>query len=251
MRGLGAIFFAGALLGACSSDTALPIESQCNPLGINHCMTPWPSSVFEVDDATTPTGRKLAIPDTTLPTNLDGDVIDPAGWNKADGFSPAAPMVMSFPGGVSAEGLPPASDMTISLMPESPTVLIDMTTNERVAHFAELDMQADATPDSQALYIRPAMRLVGGHRYAVAITTKVKARDGGELPIPPGFAALRDGKHTDHGLLETERPRLVEVLDTLETAGYDASDLVVAWDFTVASDDFIHRDMIAARDRTI
>ena len=26
---------------------------------------------------------------------------------------------------------------------------------------------------------------------------------------------------------------------------------MVAWDFTVASDDFIHGDMIAARDRTI
>jgi len=245
------MFLAGALLGACSGDTALPIESQCNPLGINHCMTPWPSSVFEVDDATTPTGRKLAIPDTTLPTNFDGDIVDPTGWNKADGFSPAAPMVMSFPGGVSPEGLPPASDMTISTMPESPTVVLDMTTGERVAHFAELDMQADSTPDSQALYIRPAMRLVGGHRYAVAITTKVKAKDGGELPIPPGFAALRDGKHTDHGLLETARPRLAEALEALDTAGYAASDLVVAWDFTVASDDFLHRDMIAARDRTV
>ncbi len=241
----------GLTLAACSSDTALPIEAQCNPLGINHCMTPWPSSVFEVDDATTATGHKLAIPDKTLPTNFDGDAVDPTGWNKADGFSPAAPMVMSFPGGVSADGLPPADDMTLSTMPDSPTVVLDMTTGERVAHFAELDMQADSTPDSQALFIRPAQRLTGGHRYAVAITNRVKARDGGDLPVPPGFAALRDGKHTDHSLLEATRPRFGEVLDALETAGYPASDLVVAWDFTVASDDFLHRDMIAARDRAV
>ncbi|HEY0255264.1 MAG TPA: hypothetical protein VGC41_27235, partial [Kofleriaceae bacterium] len=170
----------------------------------------------------------------------------------ADGFSPAAPMVMSFPGGVSPDGLPPFDNMDVSLGPDSPTVLIDMTAgNTRVAHFAEVDAQAESTPDSQALFIRPSQRLVGGHRYAVAITSKVKAKDGSELPIPSGFAALRDGKHTDHALLETERPRLKEALDALDDAGFAASDLVVAWDFTVASDDFIHRDMIAARDRTI
>jgi hypothetical protein len=255
MRGLcSTLFLAGlaaAVIGGCGGDTALPIEAQCNPLGINHCMTPWPNSAFEVDDATTVTGKKLAIPDKTLPTNFDGATVDPTDWNKADGFSPAAPMVMSFPGGVSADGLPAASDMTMSTTQDSPTVVLDMTTGDRVAHFAEIDMQADDTPDSQALFIRPAQRLIGGHHYAVAITTKVKARDGSDLPIPPGFAALRDGKHTDHSLLEAMRPQFADVLDALDTAGYAADDLVVAWDFTVASDDFLHRDMISARDQTI
>ena len=251
MRGFPVALLLAGVLCACNSDTALPIEAQCNPLGLDHCMTPWPSAVFEVDDATTMTGRHLAIPDKTLPTNFDGLTIDPTGWNKADGFSPSAPMVMSFPGGVSADGLPPADNMDISLAPDSPTVLIDMTTGERVAHFAELDAQAAATPDSQALFIRPSQRLIGGHRYAVAITNRVKAADGGELAIPPGFAALRDNKHTDHSLLEAARPRFADVLDALDTAGFPAADLVVAWDFTVASDDFIHRDMIAARDRTV
>jgi len=253
MRGLTVALglAAGMMVAACSGDTALPIEAQCNPLGINNCMTPWPSAVFEVDDSTTSTSRKLAIPDHTLPTNFDGDAVAPAGWNKADGFSPSAPLVMAFPGGVSVDGLPQASDMTSSLMPESPTVILDMTTGTRVAHFAEIDMQADSTPDSQALFIRPSQRLIGGHRYAVAITTKVKARDGGELPVPPGFAAVLNGKHTDHSLLEMYRPRMKDVLDALETAGFESADLVVAWDFTVASDDFIHRDMIAARDRAV
>ncbi len=141
--------------------------------------------------------------------------------------------------------------MDISLGPDSPTVLIDMTTGQRVAHFAEIDMQADATPDSQALFIRPAARLIGGHRYAAAITNLVKARDGSDLAIPPGFAALRDGKHTDHSLLEAMRPRFADVLDALDTAGFPADNLVVAWDFTVASDTFLHSDMIAARDRAV
>jgi hypothetical protein len=120
-----------------------------------------------------------------------------------------------------------------------------------VAHFAELDTQAAGTPDSQALFIRPGMRLIGGHHYAVAITNRVKAADGGELPIPPGFAALVDGDATDHALLEAYRPQFQTVLAALATAGVAKNDLVVAWDFTVASDDFLHREMIAARDRTL
>jgi len=238
-------------LAACSSDVSLPMKGNCNPLGANHCMTPWPSSVFEVDDPSSETGRRLAIPEGTLPANFDDSAIDPAGWNIADGFSPAAPIVLSFPGGVSTDGLPPIDDMDPSLAPDSPTVILDMTTGERVAHFAEVDVPADGTPDSQALFLRPAARLTGGHRYAVAITKSVKAKDGSDLKVPPGFAALRDGRKTDHALLEAARPRLDEALDALEAAGYPASDLVVAWDFTVASDSFIHRDMIAARDRVV
>jgi hypothetical protein len=242
---------AAASLAACGGNKNLPVEADCNPLGVNHCMPPWPSSAFEVDDPTTETGRRLAIPAGTLPVNVDDLQTDPTGWNAADGFSPAAPMVMSFPGGVSPVGLPPVDNMDLSLAADSPTVLIDMTTGTRVAHFAEIDMQAADAPDSQALFIRPGARLIGGHRYAVAITNRVRAADGDDLPVPEGFAALLDGTHTDHDLLEAMRPRFDDVLTAVENAGIAEDDLVVAWDFTVASDAYIHRDMIAARDRAI
>ena len=239
------------VLAACSSDVALPMKSSCNPLGANHCMTPWPSSVFEVDDATSATGRRLAIPAGTLPTNVDGVTVDPTQWNWADGFSPAAPIVLSFPGGVSITGLPALDNMDPSLAADSPTVILDMTTGQRVAHWAEVDSQATDTLDSQAFWLRPAMRLEGGHRYAVAITKNVMSASGDPLEPTPGFAALRDGKTTDHALLEKDRARLEETLEALDNAGFPKSDLVVAWDFTVASDDFIHRETAAARDRAL
>jgi len=240
-----------ALLAACGGGTSLPIEPHCNPLGANACMTPWPSSAFEVDDLASATGRRLAIPEQTLPKNVDDLETDPAGWNVADGFSAAAPMVMAFPGGVSPVGLPPIDNMDLSRAADSPTVILDMTTGARVAHFAEVDMAAEAAPDSQALFLRPAARLIAGHRYAVAITNRVLAKDGSELAVPPGFAALRDGRLTDHGLLEAMRPRFEEVLDALDEAGVPEDALVVAWDFTVASDLHIHADLLAARDRAI
>lgn len=212
-------------------------------------MTPWPSAAFELDDPTTATGRRLAIPDGALPGNRDGVAIDPEAWNAADGFSPSAPLIMAWKSGVSADGLPPSDNFDLSLGDASPTVIVDMTTGARVAHFAELDSQAPV--DRQALLLRPAARLAGGHRYAVGITRRVRAADGSELATPPGFAALRDRRHTDHALLEAMRPRFADVLDALDDAGYPADELVIAWDFTVASDDFVHRDVRAARDRAL
>jgi hypothetical protein len=250
MRAL-ALTLAFCALPACGGGGDNLPPPTCNPLGAAHCLTPWPSSAYEVADGTTATGRRIAIPDGALPINANGDAIDPAGWNIADGFSPAAPMVIAFPGGISLDGLAPLTNIDASLAADSPTVILDMTTGERIAHFAELDMQAADTPDSQALFLRPARRLIGGHRYAVGLTRAVKGKAGGALPVPPGFAALRDGTSTSHPLLEAMRPRFGDVLTALASAGYPKDQLLVAWDFTVASDTFIRRDMIAARDRTV
>ncbi len=248
------------LAGACGDDGGSPspdapsgfnVAPECNPLGISHCMAPWPSSAFEVDDATSATGRRLAIPAGTLPTNYNGADIDPAGWNRADGFSPAAPMVMAFPGGVSVTGLPTVDDLSASLDPTSATVLWDMTTGERVAHWAELDAARADAPDKQALFIRPGQRLASGHRFAVGITTRVTAANGGALPVPAGFIALRDGTPTEHPLLEAMRPRYGAVLDALEDAGVPRTELVVAWDFTTRSDADMFRVPLAARDRAV
>jgi len=246
------------LAAACGGDDdGFAIEADCNPLGFKSdgprasCMTPWPSSAFEVADGASATGRRLAITTRALPNNIDDLETDPTEWNLADGFSAAAPMVIAFPGGVSATGLPSIANLDESLAATSPTVLVDMTTGQRVAHWAELDAPVESTPDRQALFLRPGMRLASGHRYAAAVTTRVRSKSGGDLPVPPGFAALRDGKTTSHALLEAMRPRFGEVLAALATAGVPAEELVVAWDFTVASDAYVHADMIAARDRAI
>lgn len=247
-----ATILVAALLAACSSNSkSLHVDAKCNPLGLSHCLVPWPSSAYEVDDTSTATGRRLQIPDGAMPTNIDGIAVDPSGWNTADGFSAAAPMVMAFPGGVSTDGLPPQDHMDLSTAADSPTLILDLATGERIAHFAEIDAQAADQPDSQALFLRPAARLQGGHRYAAVITNKVKAADGGELPVSPGFVALRDGKPTDHALLEAMRPRFADVRAAIEAAGVSLDDVVVAWDFTVASDAYVHRDMVAARDRAL
>ena len=88
------------LLAACGGDADLATPDQCNPFGGSRCITPWPSALYETDDAASETGRRLAVPAGALPTNIDGIPLDPAISNKWDGFSSAAPPVIAFDTGI-------------------------------------------------------------------------------------------------------------------------------------------------------
>ncbi len=223
---------------------------ECNPLGGHRCTLPFPSSLYLIEDDSTPTGFRLDIPDGALPVS-DNDVpIDPAPFNAHDGFSPAAPIITAFATGVDASNLPSWTDFDASLSPDSPTVLIDMEAGELVPHFAELDAGAPS-PDQQALYIRPAVLLQGGRRYAVAIRNSLVAPDGSPLPVPEGFQSILDGGDSGHALLERARPRYEAIFAALAAHDIEPGDLVVAWDFVTASRESMRRDMIAGRDAAL
>lgn len=237
-------------LAACGGDGAPTLETphECNPLGGASCVTPWPSSIYEVDDAATATGRRLDFPEGSLLTNIDGIPIEVTQFHWRDGWSAAGFLFTAFPGGVDPSNLPRYTDFDASLEPATPTVLIDMGTGERVAHFAEVDVNVGDDYDNQALYIRPANRLRPGTRYAVGIRKSLEARGGGELPIPEGFAAILEDRETDHPLLERVRDRYGDIFAALDAVGVPRDDLVVAWDFTTATDESVRSSMLTARD---
>ncbi len=241
------------LLAACGGDDALDLATpdNCNPLGGSRCIAPWPSSVYEVDDATTETGRRLAVGANTLPTNIDNIPFDPTPYNRHDGFSSSAPMITAFETGIDGSNLVYHPDYPASITAASPTVLIDMSTGELVPHFAELDARATDTPASQALFLRSAKMLKGGTRYVAAIKKTLKAKGGGELPISEGFQAILDGEKTSHPLLEKVRPRYTEIFAALEAKGIAKTDLVVAWDFTTQSRATVRADLLDARTATL
>ncbi len=240
-------------VAACGGDDALDLDTpdNCNPLGGSRCITPWPSAVYEVDDAATETGKRLGIPASTLPTNIDGILFDPTPLNRFDGFSSSAPMVTAFSTGVDDSNLVKHPNYPASLTAASPTVVIDMSTGELVPHFAELDVRGADTPASQALFLRTSKMLKGSTRYVVAIKKTLKAKGGGELPISDGFQALVDGTKTSHPLLEGVRPRYAEIFAALEAKGIAKPDLVVAWDFTTQSRSTVRADLLDARTVTL
>jgi len=238
----------GLSITGCGGDDGTAVPAECNPLGTTGCVLPWPSSIYQRADSTSPTGVRLDLPLGALPMNVDGIEIDPGWINQRTGFSPMTQILVTFPSGVDGANLVPYTDFGASLTDASPTVIVDLTTGERVAHFAELDVNELDYPDRQVVYLRPAARLVGAHHYAVGVRKSLKAKGGGELASTPQFLALLAGKRTGHARLDAAAPGYPAVFAGLETAGVPRTDLVVAFDFMTSDDDSLIADPLAARD---
>jgi hypothetical protein len=235
------------VVAACGDDgSSSPIPEACNPLGGEGCLLPWPSLSYATADPGTATGYRLDLPIEAMPVNTDGIVIDPAPLARWDGFSPTGPILAMFPQGVSPDGLPSWKTPDDSLAAGSPIVVLDLDRGERAPFFAEVDQNVRDV-NSRALVIRPLMRLHEKTHYAVAIRNTVKSADGSDLPISPGFAALRDGTRFGHPRFAAMQARAAEMFDKLAAAGVARAELVLAWDFVTASDDMLRADLTAMR----
>ena len=247
MRWLAVLVVVLAACGGGGGDT----PEECNPLGTSGCVLPWPSSMYMRADPASPTGYRLDLPLGALPGNVDGIEIDPAWINTRTGFSPMSQILLTFPGGVDPTSLVFWDNIAASTTDASPTVLVDMSTGERVPHFAEVDVNETIHFDDQILYIRPAARLRGNTRYAVAVRTSLHRQDGAPLDVAPAFAKLRDGERTGHARLDAVADRYPEIFSALEAAGVPRADLVVAFDFVTADDDSLIAEPLAARDAAL
>ncbi|HEY5946002.1 MAG TPA: hypothetical protein VIV40_10955, partial [Kofleriaceae bacterium] len=240
--------FVAVLLVACGDD-AVDVRPEANPLGTTANILPYPSSLYEVADGD---GVRLDVPVGAFPKNtITMQDLDPTPLAKRRGWPASTTILWAVTGGADPAGFVTHRAIADSLGDTSATVLLDMTTGERIAHFAEVDANELDIFDHQAVYIRPAARLAGGHRYAVGIRKLLHARDGSALPVTAGFQAVLADRATGHARLDAARPRLREAVAALETAGIPRDSLVVAWDFTVEPDAAAIEDTVTARDAAL
>lgn len=239
--------------GTSSGDTS-PIDSgpllegDCDPIAPSRCGLPFPSNVYLVDDAATPSGKRVQFGATTLPeVKTNGYApIDPAPWTDSDGFSPGQAPFTHMPG-ATITGLPTQDNIEFSLSDNSPTVMIEAESGERVPHFAELDVSAGVDEDSQALMLRPAVRLKDATRYIVAIR-RVKDADGNHLAPSEAFLALREGTASTDYTVRRRRGLYDDIFGKLEKVGVGRDDLQIAWDYTTASRENNTRWLVHMRD---
>lgn len=232
----------------------LSMTPGCNPIGAGGagaCLLPYPSDVFRVVDGSLPSGFRIDIPAAARIKTEEGVVVDLLATHPADGFSHLPPILAHFGVGLSGEGLVFHDAPDASLGPDSPTVLLNAATGERVLHFAEVDPRADEYPDRQALIVRPLVRLADATRYIVAIR-RLKGSDGAAIAPPEGFRRLRDAEAAGDPVLQPLLTRYeAEVFPALEAAGVARSELQLAWDFTTETDLHVTGDMLAVRSATL
>jgi hypothetical protein len=240
---------------------------ECEVLNNAECLLPYPSSRFLVPDDQTATGLRLALPDSGLPQVI-GTPVTAAPLNTVDGFSPTVQILMHFPQGVDliasdaarllAPGCcdqppgPPWIDTRThtdrSLAADSPSLLIDVDTGERVLHWLELDGRANGNPARQALIMRPGVSLTPGHHYVVAMRNLL-APGGAAVTAEPAFAVLRDERPTTVTAIANRREPMEAVFAALDDAGIERAALVLAFDFVVQSEDQLTRQMLSMRDQ--
>ncbi|CAA0102906.1 Uncharacterised protein [Halioglobus japonicus] len=219
----------------------------CDLLDTAKCLLPFPSNFFTRESDTTDNGLLVNFPSQAMPVNKGGAAIDPAEWNRNDGFSPGTVMITQVPElDMEATGAPRLIDLSDSREDDSPIVVINAATGERQLIWSELDANADIA-EEMSLLIRVAKNLQDGQRYIVALRN-MKNADGETIPPTDLFRAYRDNIKTDSDAAEERRPAMEAIFATLVDANIAREDLYLAWDFTVASTRSLSERILHMRD---
>lgn len=239
--------FTSVLLAAPVVAVADPVgeASGCDPIDPARCLLPFPNDYFTVADAATVTGRRINISPLATPRALQGaKPILTDELNRNDGFSPGSMILTFVPGldlhqtwGTSGITQPAhrdhIADISRYAADDAPILIINASTGQRHPFWSELDTHP-ATPDGERLLIlRPAVNFLESGRYLVALRN-LKDADGNIIPAGDAFAAYLAGDQDDSR--QADITRIVEEIGDAEAAnGFDADELFLAWEFTVAS----------------
>ena len=226
------------------------IGSQSDSL----CLLPFPDDYYTVVDSSSRTGRRVDLKTAAMPANEAGTRIEAGDYNRNDGFSPGQTIVVRVPGIETPDALTQTNPVSLSRLsayaaPDTPIVVIDANTGERWPIWVELDSNSD-DPSRTALLIHPARNFEAGHRYVVAMRD-LKRADGSTIAAPEGFRYFRDELPSKEGPIKSQRDRYESVFRELRAASIRRSDLYLAWDFTVASDENIAGRMLHIRDQSL
>jgi hypothetical protein len=233
-----------------TGDSAIPIrsvpqEGACDNLNPLHCLLPWPSDRYLVDDPSTVTGYRLEYDEAAVPLGEGATGFDVSPYARLDGMSPASQLMTLFPIPPDLNEAPFHDSIERSLDVDAQTLLLDLETGERLPHWVELDIQATSESET-VLYMRLTERLEPNHAYAVGFRN-LKDLYGDPLSSSDAFIALRDGIVTDAEDIEARRESYEDMFERFESADIVRSELQAAWRFHTASNTAISQDLLAIR----
>ncbi len=226
---------------ACAKDEPIHLDPDpdCNPMATgDDCLTPFPSLYWTEPDPDSPTGVRTLYgnehwdgPDGELPLDIDL-------YSGFDGVSPASPALVALGSDVDPSFLYGWGAQEGSVQPGAAIALVDTDTGEAIPALAEMDQnnRGEGYSDRHPLIVRPMTPMAFGHRYAVVLTTDLRNIDGEPFASPAAFEALRDGLATDSDVIEALRPDYEALFDVLADAGWERDELLLTWEFQVASE---------------
>ena len=239
MRAFCKFLFVASFAACSSTPDPVAVADGCDPLVPEHCGFPFPNDLWR--DST----GHVVFGASTMPVPALGKQLDPKYLSWRDGFSPGE-MAMTYLTGATATGFPDENHLADSTKTTSPTILMEADTGVLVPHFAEIDMST-FHDDDRAIMIHPVVRLKDGTRYIAAVRNVVDAT-GAVVPPSAAFQALRDSHVTTMTSLESRRAHFEDIFGKLQAAGIDRKSLLIAWDYTTATQANTTSDLLTMRD---
>lgn len=283
----------------------------CDNTVSQHCFFPFPSNVFtrapNQTDPSNHTGLQVNLVTAgRFPTprpddnSTGGGTFDPIQWNRNDGFSvnpkinsfidtnPGASQVGADENDLDATGVTHLADLSTSLLPDAPVLLINATPlidengnpctdgetcvanpdylarqliwvepelPKRELRDTDGDGRMDTRviPDSErSLTIRVAKNLNYRHRYIVALRN-FKRAFGSRIEAEPLFRIYRDNQVLGPTFpnMEARRAEMEDIFTILAEADVERWELNQAWDFTVVSRENLHKRIVHMRNTAI
>ena len=104
----------------------IPQFDYCDFLDSHYCQFPWPNDWFTTADATSETGRRVNLNILFMPRNSAEKPLDPAEWNRNDGFSPGQAILTRIENFDAAKtGAVSITNIADSYRADQPVVVID------------------------------------------------------------------------------------------------------------------------------
>jgi hypothetical protein len=215
------------------------------------CMLPFPSDFYTVRDRNSPTGKRIAFKLGGMPKNKVGNAIGVGPYSWSDGFSQGQGILVKVPGLETAEALEANDFVELDQLSryaetDQKAVVIDARTGKRWPIWVQIDSNA-ATPEETALMISPSVNFDEKGRYIVALRNLVDA-EGDELEAPDAFRYYRDAIPSRQSTVNQRRSHFEGIFRTLKRAKIKRSELYLAWDFTVASNENNYKRALHMRD---
>ena len=144
-----------------------------------------------------------------MPRNVSGVPIEPADYNRSDGFSPGQAIVLKVPGldtpaAFERTGAVPITDVGRSFERRQPVVVINACTGRRHLIWAELDSNA-TTPDGTALLIHPAVNSREGSATSWPCATCAAPTAAGSAPGAPSGSTATASRTSSRSLRRRRR----------------------------------------------
>ena len=251
----GCIFDTGEEISVDGGDTLEPdvdvgpvevvTTDGCENMNPLHCMLPFPSNAFLTADNSTTTGYKVNYASNTLPDSGTNSNVEILGLNRFDGFSPSTQIMTAFTTVPNLTGIANQHSIASSLSTEHATVLLNLKSGERVAHWIEVDDRA-TNPSATIVFMRTLGALDYDTTYGVAFIG-LSDLSGDPITPSPAMQAIIDGEETTSADIETRRGEIESLIGELELLDYKRNDVKAAWVFHTASSQSILSDISTMR----